>query len=129
VGMANYNAKKDEDRAFVEGNGEVMGIFDGHCGSSMAQFAVDTFSSELRNVARSVPHVLWEDVGGAGLARLGSAADAQIILTAAFHKCHEAARGNLKKGGTTALVFWSCLVDGNRKGFCANAGDSRAVLR
>ena len=33
------------------------------------------------------------------------------------------------RGGTTALVFWSCLLPGGRKaGFCANAGDSRAVI-
>lgn len=129
VGLTINSRKADEDRAFVDGEGHVVAVFDGHRGAAMAEFAAGTFLSELHNEARG-QGVKWE--GGnenPGWALVASAEDAHAILGAAFKSCHEAARRQKKRGGTTAVVFWSCLVDGRRTGFCANAGDSRAVLR
>jgi serine/threonine protein phosphatase PrpC len=128
VGMcANWTGKKEEDRAFVEGDGRVMAVFDGHLGPALSQFAADAFPAALRKAALDAG-VAWEG-SSAGWARVESPQAAQAILGTAFRNCHEEARRLRKRGGTTALVFWSCLVDGRRTGFCANAGDSRAVLR
>jgi serine/threonine protein phosphatase PrpC len=80
----------------------------------------------LRNAALRAGAEWRDDI--LGLARLETEACAKDILSAAFRSCHEAARQRGKRGGTTALVFWSCLVGGRKIGFCANAGDSRAVL-
>ena len=118
--------RKEEDRAFVCEGGHVMGVFDGHLGPNMAEFAVDNFHQELRKAARNAGAKWGSD--GNDWARLESFSAANDVLCAAFKSCHETARGHRKRGGTTALVFWSCLIDGHRTGFCANAGDSRAVL-
>ena len=63
--------------------------------------------------------------------------EATDALRRTFHRCHEEARSLEQMSGTTAVVFWSCLVcttspaspRTRRVGLCANAGDSRAVLR
>ena len=128
VGMcANWTGKKEEDRAFVEGDGRVMAVFDGHLGPALSQFAADAFPAALRKAALDAG-VTWEG-SSVEWACVESPQAAQAILGTAFRSCHEEARRLRKRGGTTALVFWSCLLDGRRTGFCANAGDSRAVLR
>jgi hypothetical protein len=126
VGLTLQSGRKDEDRALVEGDGRVLAVFDGHLGDAMSQFAADNFLAALRNAALEVG-VEWRD--DSGWARVGSEASARNVLCGAFLGCHEAARQRGKRGGTTALVFWSCLVEGRKLGFCANAGDSRAVIR
>jgi hypothetical protein len=129
VGLTICSRKADEDRAFVESEGRVLAVFDGHRGAAMADFAAGTFLSELQNEARG-KGVKWEGSDeNPGWALVASEKDAHAILGAAFKSCHEAARRRKKRGGTTAVVFWSCLVNGRRTGFCANAGDSRAVVR
>ena len=130
VGLCiNWTCRKEEDRAIAEGDSGVMAVFDGHLGSALSQLATDIFLPELRNAAR-VAGVKWESSSDcAGWARVGSVSAAKDILTKAFRSCHEEARRRQKRGGCTALVFWSCLVNGRTTGFCANAGDSRAVLR
>ena len=126
VGLTLQSGRKDEDRALVEGDGRVLAVFDGHLGDAMSQFAADNFLAALRNAALEVG-VEWRD--DSGWARVGSEASARNVLCSAFRGCHEAARQRGKRGGSTALVFWSCLVEGRKLGFCANAGDSRAVIR
>jgi hypothetical protein len=120
---ANWTGKKEEDRAFVEGGGRMMAVFDGHLGPALSQFAADAFPAALRKAALDAG-ATWEG-NSVGLARVESAQCAQTILSAAFRICHEEARRLQKRGGTTALVFWSCLVDGRRTGFCANAGKNK----
>ena len=120
---ANWTGKKEEDRAFVEGGGRMLAVFDGHLGPALSQFAADAFPAALRKAALDAG-ATWEG-NSVGLARVESAQCAQTILGAAFRICHEEARRLQKRGGTTALVFWSCLVDGRRTGFCANAGKNK----
>jgi hypothetical protein len=120
---ANWTGKKEEDRAFVEGGGRMMAVFDGHLGPALSQFAADAFPAALRKAALDAG-ATWEG-NSVGLARVESAQCAQTILGTAFRICHEEARRLQKRGGTTALVFWSCLVDGRRTGFCANAGKNK----
>ena len=120
---ANWTGKKEEDRAFVEGGGRMMAVFDGHLGPALSQFAADAFPAALRKAALDAG-ATWEG-NSVGLARVESAQCAQNILGAAFRICHEEARRLQKRGGTTALVFWSCLVAGRRTAFCANAGKNK----
>ena len=131
VGLTLWSGRKEEDRAVVGEEGRVLGVFDGHLGVAMAQFASDSFVSKLRSAAQVAGAVCGEsgDEGVAGWTHVESEAAAIKILSAAFRESHEAARALRLRGGTTALVFWSCLLPGGRKaGFCANAGDSRAVI-
>lgn len=128
VGLALLSGRKDEDRALVEDDGRLLAVFDGHLGDAMSQFAADNFFAALQNAALE-DGVKCEWHKDSGWARLGSEACARQVLNGAFRACHEAGRQHGKRGGTTALVFWSCMVEGRKIGFCANAGDSRAVLR
>jgi len=129
VGLAMWNGRKDEDMALEADEGRLIGVFDGHLGKAMSTFAHREFPAELRSAAVRAG-ATWdgEDQGSAWV-RLESEGAARGVLDAAFTGCHEAARRQGKRGGTTAVVFWSCLVNGRKTGFCANAGDSRAVLR
>lgn len=129
VGVTIWSGRKDEDMALEADEGRLLAVFDGHLGKAMSTFAHREFSAELRSAAIGAG-ATWEGTDqGAAWARLQSEGAARHILDAAFTSCHEAARRQGKRGGTTALVFWSCLVNGRKTGFCANAGDSRAVLR
>ena len=109
--------------------GRLIGVFDGHLGKAMSTFAHREFPAELRSAAISAGATLDGKDQGSAWVRLESEGAARGVLDAAFTGCHEAARRQGKRGGTTAVVFWSCLVNGRKTGFCANAGDSRAVLR
>ena len=84
----------------------VYGVFDGHAGSRASQYCADWFSCYLRNQQsfhNDLPQALRTTFRNI---------DKDFIRTG-------------KDDGTTACV---CVVVGNKRVVCANAGDSRAIV-
>lgn len=113
--ISNYNSPKsvkDFDSFFSTTNrvdnvdASFFGIFDGHGGDQASQFCSEKMTSYLVNQKR-FPF----DLGSA--------------LKSTFRKMDQdyIASGNMD--GTTACT---CIVLGNQKIVCANAGDSRAII-
>eukprot|EP00929_Paragymnodinium_shiwhaense_P092756 TRINITY_DN52757_c0_g1_i10.p1 TRINITY_DN52757_c0_g1~~TRINITY_DN52757_c0_g1_i10.p1 ORF type:complete len:231 (-),score=36.96 TRINITY_DN52757_c0_g1_i10:176-868(-) len=82
----------------------LWGVFDGHRGSDVSGFA-----------AKAMPGLVWDSP-------LWPASPAQA-LRSALCSCHEAAREEDLRGGSTAVVVAVC----HGILWCCSAGDSRAV--
>jgi len=93
---------------------EFFSIFDGHRGAVLSQFA-----------ASEMPRLLYESLSMTVAEEVEDGVAMEIALRKAFYQCHEEAHSLALHGGTTALV----LVRQNNICYCANAGDSRAVVQ
>ena len=105
-------------------------------------YTTPTFAPDTRMQSNLPPALSLDDNS---IDEVSSLNVAQRALRRAFAMCHEKARTAVKgTAGTTAVVFWTCKVNPGGEasssacsnsriksqtyGFCANAGDSRAVL-
>ncbi len=84
----------------------VYGVFDGHAGASASQYCADWFSCYLRN-------------------QQSFHCDLPQALKTTFESIDKDFMQSGKDDGTTACV---CVVVGNKRVVCANAGDSRAII-
>eukprot|EP00759_Apiculatamorpha_spiralis_P013986 PhF_6_TR20779/c0_g1_i1/m.29825/K14803/PTC2_3; protein phosphatase PTC2/3 len=98
---------------FVSPGHHLFGVFDGHCGKESAEYCANHFAEHFETALRSFG-VLWKD----------SPTIVQSALQGAFMQCDEALKAHAGRSGTTACVVF--LTPSHI--FCANAGDSRAVL-
>lgn len=98
----------------VDGS-DYFAVFDGHRGKEVAALAASALHVELCELLR--PH---------GDGTRGDRGDSNVssALRDAFSQCHKHAQVQGLHDGATALVF--ITLEG--VGWCANAGDSRAVL-
>ena len=109
-GIAQLAGRKDEDTvacvpSFTGLAGDdYWGVFDGHRGEDLAQHAAETLHSHLATALE-------------GASPVPAFADA-------FLRCHRAAKEARYRDGACAL----CFVTLNGHGWCANAGDCRAVM-
>jgi len=81
-------------------------VFDGHRGDEVAGFA-----------SRTVPQLVWAALSSQNCPGPGEA------IAGALKQCHEMARAESAKSGSTAVV---CLTMGDNL-YCGSAGDSRVV--
>ena len=134
IGTFCCNQKKSEDRYCCTTDLRLQAIFDGHRGHHIADFASKSFYPSLISncsLSRTPPHT---STPATTTTVLPSIERAQQILRRTFLQCHRDAKQLKKLAGTTAVVFWSCHVQTTSTttpvpyGFCANAGDSRALL-
>jgi serine/threonine protein phosphatase PrpC len=186
IGAYCCNQKNGEDRWYS--NSYFQGVFDGHRGEEVAEYASRYFydllltnineqqqedkvfhsatsppfspeKSHKTNTTTATTHTTPEcsSVKVVKMATVKSIETAKHILRRTFISCHQQAKQCKKLAGTTAVVFWSCqVIDDDvshpavactndasfssssssssksslypKYGFCANAGDSRAVL-
>lgn len=84
----------------------IYGVFDGHAGARASQYCSDWFSCYLRN-------------------QQSFHSDLPQALRATFANVDKDFMRTGKNDGTTACV---CVVVGNKRVVCANAGDSRAII-
>jgi len=96
---------KNEDRLVVDcrGTDALWGVFDGHRSHEVSAYA-----------SRTLPNLIW----GSTLT------DPAEVLRTAVRDCHERARLEGLRGGSTAVV----VATQGELLWCCSAGDSRAVL-
>ena len=117
-GCSCRNLRKGEDRVVVSSKENFYGIFDGHNGNSVSEIAAQKMSSIARE------EILKE--------QKRPSPNYREAVRKSFFALNDLVAKNSKKGGSTAQIF--VLIDSSEHdaskphGFCANAGDSRAVL-
>lgn len=106
VEVSQLHGRKQEDAAAVRhrDGAVLLAVFDGHRARTVAAFA-----------AQRVPDLVF--------ASEAWPADPEKVLRQALVDCHEAARTEKLRGGSTALLL--CVAGGQVT--CCNGGDSRAV--
>mmetsp|Transcript_13564 Transcript_13564/g.17682 ORF Transcript_13564/g.17682 Transcript_13564/m.17682 type:complete len:297 (+) Transcript_13564:183-1073(+) len=119
---------KGEDLVSVSSeNPSVVTVFDGHRGRNMAEYCAKKFLELLRD----------EETGIHELSKVETEAkfheEVKSFLNDSFVRCHEDARSERVRSGTTLVMVYLYEVGiGNGEkhvyGICANAGDARAVL-